>query len=80
MFKPGRNALYFIPEANHYVQNDRPDAFVQAVLHTLDATDAGPPGAIDAEPDAPLLIDCSRERMPDAADVLALPPGLADQV
>ena len=25
MKKPGRNSLYFVPDANHYLQNDRPD-------------------------------------------------------
>ena len=25
MKKPGRNSLYFIPDANHYLQNDQPD-------------------------------------------------------
>ena len=26
------NAFYLIPGANHYLQNDRPDAFVTTVL------------------------------------------------
>lgn len=80
MFKPGRNALYFIPDANHYLQNDRPDAFVKVVLHALDAADAGPPGAIDPTPGAPLLIDRSRERMPRVTEVLDVPAGLLDQL
>ena len=25
MKKPGQNSLYFIPDANHYLQNDQPD-------------------------------------------------------
>jgi hypothetical protein len=33
MLKPGGNNLYFIPDANHYLQADRPDAFVKALLH-----------------------------------------------
>ena len=44
--KPGRNSLYFVPDANHYLQNDRPDALVEAFLHALEAPDDTPPGAI----------------------------------
>ena len=80
MFKPGMNSLYFIPEANHYLQNDRPEAFVAALLHALDSAEVRTPGAIDAAPDAPLLVDCSRERLPDAAEVIAVPPGLAERL
>ena len=36
MFKPGGNRLYFIPDANHYPQVDRPDAFVKVLLHALE--------------------------------------------
>ena len=36
MFKPGGNRLYFIPDANHHLQVDRPDAFVKVLLHTLE--------------------------------------------
>ena len=32
MLKPGGNRLYFIPDANHYLQVDRPDAFVKVLL------------------------------------------------
>ena len=70
MLKPGSNRLYFIPDANHYLQADRPDAFVMALLHALQPADDQGPGAIGAEPGAPLLIDSSRERLPAAADVL----------
>jgi pimeloyl-ACP methyl ester carboxylesterase len=71
MLKPGRNSLYFIPDANHYLQNDRPDAVVDAVLHALDAADDQAPGAIHAGPGAPVLVDRSRARIPSAAEVLA---------
>ncbi len=64
MFKPGRNALYLIPGANHYVQTDRPEAFVEALLHALDAPDAEP-GALGEAIDAPLLVDRSRSELPD---------------
>jgi pimeloyl-ACP methyl ester carboxylesterase len=71
MFKPGRNALYLIPGANHYVQADRPDAFVQVVLHALDSPDDAAPGALDGAVDAPILVDRSRTELPDAAQVIA---------
>lgn len=80
MLKPGRNSFYIIPEANHYLQNDRPDAFVDALVHALEATEPPPPGAIAETSGAPVLIDCSRERLPAAADVLGAPPGLAEQL
>jgi pimeloyl-ACP methyl ester carboxylesterase len=72
MLKPGRNRLYFIPDANHYLQNDRPDALVETVLDALAADADQPPGAIGEGPGAPLLVDCSRERVPAAAEVIAL--------
>jgi pimeloyl-ACP methyl ester carboxylesterase len=77
MLKPGRNALYFIPDANHYLQNDRPDAFVQTMLHALSSRADAPPGAIDPTPGSPVLVDRSRERLPTAADLLAAPPAVA---
>jgi len=70
MLKPGGNRLYFIPDANHYLQVDRPDAFVKVLLHALEPADDQGPGALEAELDAPLLVDSSRERLPAAADVL----------
>ncbi|HTD07636.1 MAG TPA: alpha/beta hydrolase [Solirubrobacteraceae bacterium] len=71
MFKPGRNAFYLIPGANHYPQSDRPDAFVQTVLHTLDSPAEVSPGALDAAFDAPVLVDRSRTELPDAAQLIA---------
>jgi pimeloyl-ACP methyl ester carboxylesterase len=70
MGKPGSNRLYFIPDANHYLQVDRPDAFVQVLDHALQPSDGQQPGALDAEPGAPILVDSSRARMPAAADLL----------
>jgi hypothetical protein len=70
MLKPGRNSLYFISDAGHYLQNDRPDAVVDTILHALDSTGDAEPGAIVAERGAPVLVDRSRERMPSAAEVL----------
>jgi pimeloyl-ACP methyl ester carboxylesterase len=71
MRKPGGSRLYFIPDAGHYLQVDRPDAFVQVLEHALDAAD-GQPGALDAVPGAPLLVDSSRPVMPAASDVLGV--------
>ena len=70
MLKPGGNRLYLIPDANHYLQNDRPDAFVKVLLHALEPADDQGPGALEAELGAPLLVDSSRERLPAAADLL----------
>jgi pimeloyl-ACP methyl ester carboxylesterase len=77
MLKPGRNSLYFVSDAGHYLQNDRPDAVVDTILHALDATGNEAPGAIAAERGSPVLIDRSRERLPDAAELLA-PPSQAE--
>jgi pimeloyl-ACP methyl ester carboxylesterase len=74
MLKPGGNRLYYIPDANHYLQVDRPDAFVKVLLHALDPAGDQGPGALEAELDAPLLVDSSRERLPAAADVLRAEP------
>jgi hypothetical protein len=72
MLKPGGNRLYFIPDANHYLQVDRPDAFVKVLLDTLEPADDQEPGALETELGAPLLVDSSRERLPNASDVLRL--------
>lgn len=71
MLKPAGNRLYFIPDANHYLQVDRPDAFVKVLLHALEPLDGQGPGALEAGLGAPLLVDTSRERLPAAADVLS---------
>jgi pimeloyl-ACP methyl ester carboxylesterase len=73
MLKPGGNRLYFIPDANHYLQADRPDAFVKVLLHALEPADGQEPGPIEAAPGAPLLVDSSRQRLPAAADLLRAP-------
>jgi len=70
MLKPGRNRLYFVPDANHYLQVDRPDAFVRVLLDALEPADDQKPGALGAELGAPLLVDSSRPRLPAAADLL----------
>ena len=70
MLKPGANRLYFVPDANHYLQVDRPDAFVKVLLDALEPADGQGPGALGVEQGAPLLVDSSRDRLPAAADVL----------
>jgi pimeloyl-ACP methyl ester carboxylesterase len=77
MGKRGANALYFVEGANHYLQNDQPDAFVDALSHALDPDAARTPGAISAEPGAPVLVDCSRARVPTASEVLRGDPEAA---
>jgi hypothetical protein len=64
--------LYFVPDANHYLQADRPDAFVKVLVHTLKPGDDQQPGALGPELGAPLLVDISRTRLPDAADLLSI--------
>jgi pimeloyl-ACP methyl ester carboxylesterase len=59
MLKPGANRLYFIPDANHYLQVDRPDAFAKVLLHALAAEAGQSPGALAAELGAPVLVDSS---------------------
>lgn len=73
MQKPGRNSLYFVPDANHYLQNDQPEALVETFLHALEAPDDTPPGAIASRPGSPLLVDRSRSALPRAADLLKNP-------
>jgi pimeloyl-ACP methyl ester carboxylesterase len=70
MLRPGGNRLYFIPDANHYLQVDRPDAFVNVLRHALEPADDQSPGPLEAGPGAPLLVDSSRERLAAAADLL----------
>jgi pimeloyl-ACP methyl ester carboxylesterase len=70
MLRHGSNRLYFVPDANHYLQVDRPDAFVKVLLDTFEPTPEQAPGALEDELGAPLLVDSSRERLPAAADLL----------
>lgn len=71
--KPGRNRLYFVPGANHYLQCDRPDALAAALLHALDTSSPAAPGPISAEPGSALLVDQSRPELPAATGVLIGP-------
>ena len=76
MRKPGRNSLYFVPGANHYLQNDQPQSVVETILQgrcALEAPDDTPPGAIAQRLASPLLVDRSRSELPRAADLLKNP-------
>jgi pimeloyl-ACP methyl ester carboxylesterase len=74
MLRPGGNRLYFVPDANHYLQVDRPDAFAQVLRNALAHDEDLRPGPLGPERGAPLLVDTSRARLPDAADLLAGQP------
>ncbi len=67
--KPGQNELWVVPEANHYLQNDRPAAFAEVVRHTLEASGPQPPGPLGTDPDAPLRVDQSGP-LPSSMDTL----------
>lgn len=73
MKKPGRNSLYFVPDANHYLQNDQPEALVETFLHALEAPADSPPGAIAPRLGSPLLVDRSRSGFARSADLLKNP-------
>jgi pimeloyl-ACP methyl ester carboxylesterase len=70
MLRTGRSRLYYIPDANHYLQADRPDAFARVLAHTLETGDDQSPGPLGAPPGSPLLVDCSRPQLPASADLL----------
>lgn len=65
--KPGSNELWYLPGANHYLQNDRPQAFVEAVVQSLERAGPQEPGALGGA-DGPVRIDHSRDRLPTASD------------
>ncbi len=68
--KPGDNEFWLLPNANHYLQNDQPRAFVQVLRATLSGSSPDAPGAIFGAADAPVFVDRSRARLPSAAEVL----------
>lgn len=71
MLKPGRNRIYLVPDAGHYLQNDRPEALADALLHSFDPDSDGAAGPLHHVPGSPVLIDSSRPKMPTGAEVLA---------
>jgi len=68
--KPGSNELSYIPGANHYLQNDRPDAFVDALLCSFQRQGPSDPGPIAPFGDAAVRIDHSASALPDPTSVL----------
>jgi pimeloyl-ACP methyl ester carboxylesterase len=70
MTKPGRNALYYVPDAGHYLQCDQPDSVVEVLQHALAGSTAADPGPLSMRAGAPLLVDRSRTELPRAADLL----------
>ena len=69
--KPGGNEFWLLPRANHYLQNDQPQEFVQVLEATLSNNSPDSPGALTAHPGAPVLLDRSRSRLPSAKEILA---------
>jgi pimeloyl-ACP methyl ester carboxylesterase len=69
--KPGVNELWFLPAANHYLQDDDPHGFVDVVTRALAGGSPDEPGALSDQPEAPILVDRSRSALRPAADVLA---------
>jgi pimeloyl-ACP methyl ester carboxylesterase len=68
--KAGSNELWFLPYANHYLQHDDPEGFVEVLTRVLHGTSPEAPGALTAEPGAPVLVDRSRRDLRSAVDVL----------
>ena len=71
--EPGANELWLLPRANHYLQHDQPREFAEVVSRALSGSSPDAPGPLSAEPDAPILVDRSRAKLPSAKDVLAGP-------
>lgn len=71
--EPGANELWLLPRANHYLQHDQPREFAEVVSRALSRSSPDAPGPLSLEPDAPILVDRSRAKLPSAKDVLAGP-------
>lgn len=63
--KPGSNELWLIPDANHYVQNDRPEVFAEVVLSALERDGPAVPGPIQLSTGSAIRIDHSSAQMTD---------------
>jgi pimeloyl-ACP methyl ester carboxylesterase len=68
--KPGANRFYLIPDASHYVQNDRADALAATIRHSLDPDSESKPGPIASVDRSPVLVDRSRPAIPAGQDVI----------
>ena len=73
--KPGVNEFWLLPRANHYLQNDQPQEFVEVISSSLSGS-SPEPGALSDAAGAPVFIDRSRRELPSAAEVLAQPASL----
>ncbi len=69
--KPSVNEFWLLPRANHYLQHDQPQEFVEAVTAVLSGHSPEAPGPLSAAPGAPILVDRSRSGLPSAKEVLA---------
>ena len=70
--KPGSNEYWLLPSANHYLQDDQPDALVDVLLASFDRTGPAAPGPLSPTADAPIRVDhSSTEGLPAAEDVLS---------
>lgn len=70
--KPGSNELWFVPGAGHYLQNDRPSAFVEAVVQSFERTGPQAPGPLGGTSNGPVRVDHSRDHLPAASDAFGL--------
>jgi pimeloyl-ACP methyl ester carboxylesterase len=68
--KPGANRFYLVPDASHYLQNDRPAALAATIRHALNPDSPSAPGPIAAVDRSPVLIDRSRASIPAGQDVI----------
>jgi pimeloyl-ACP methyl ester carboxylesterase len=69
--KPGDNEFWLLPGANHYLQHDQPQEFVEVVSAALSKRSPEAPGPLSAASGAPILVDRSRSELPSAKAVLA---------
>jgi pimeloyl-ACP methyl ester carboxylesterase len=70
--KPGLNELWLLPGANHYLQNDRPDAFVDAVTAAFARTGTEAPGPLSEDDRSPIRVDQSAGQLRAAGDAFVL--------
>lgn len=68
--KSGEGEFWLLPAANHYLQHDQPAEFAEIVRRALSRSSPEAPGPLSEAPNAPILLDRSREALASAADVL----------
>jgi pimeloyl-ACP methyl ester carboxylesterase len=72
--KPGSNEYWLLPAANHYLQDDQPDALVDVLLASFDRPGPTAPGPLSPSVGAPIRVDHSSTLgLPAAEDVFAEP-------